>query len=145
MANSAAVGSDRELLKIGEVSRKSGLPIKTIRYYEQLGLLVPTVWRSPSRYRLFHPQVLQRLAFIKQAQALGLTLKEITEILQVYDRGELPCGEIKQHLEQKLEAIDQQIAALQGLRQELTDLLSGWQENPPPERASRTICPNIQD
>lgn len=145
MADSVAVRTDRELLKIGEVSQQSGLPVKTIRYYEQLGLLVPNVWRAPSRYRLFNPQVLQRLAFIKQAQSLGLSLKEITEILQVYDHGELPCGEIKQHLEQKLEAIDQQIAALQGLRQELTDLLSGWQENPPPERASRTICPNIQD
>ncbi|WP_071516037.1 heavy metal-responsive transcriptional regulator [Geitlerinema sp. PCC 9228] len=144
MADSA-VGSDRDFLKIGEVSRQSGISIKTIRYYEQLGLLVPTVWRSPARYRLFHPQVLQRLAFIKQAQSLGLSLKEITEILQVYDRGELPCGEIKQHLEQKLEAIDQQMAALQRLRQQLTNLLSGWQENPPPERASRTICPNIQD
>lgn len=131
-------------LKIGEVSAEAELPVKTIRYYEQIGLLVPTVERSPSGYRLFDKSVLNRLAFIKRAQSLGLSLKEIKEILQVHDRGELPCGEVKQHLEAKVRAIDEQIKALEMLRSQLQGILQGWQEQPSPERIAHTICPNIQ-
>lgn len=133
-----------KLLKIGEVAEISGLPVKTIRYYEEIGLLTPTVERSESQYRLFHPQVLNRLAFIKRSQSLGLNLKEILQILQVHDHGELPCGEVKQHLEAKVAEITQQIEALNTLRTELQGILSGWQEQPPADRIQQTICPNIQ-
>jgi MerR family transcriptional regulator, copper efflux regulator len=133
-----------KLLKIGEVASRSGLPVKTIRYYEELGLLSPVVVRSDSGYRLFHPQVLKRLDFIKRSQSLGLKLKEIQAILGVYDQGQLPCGEVKQVLEEKMQAIAQQIAALETLRDELQTLLSGWQEQPPIHRQASTICPNIQ-
>lgn len=131
-------------LKIGEVSASSGVPVKTIRYYEEIGLLVPTVERSESGYRLFDTSVLNRLAFIKRAQSLGLSLSEIKDILYVHDRGELPCGEVKHHLEAKVEAIDEQIQALQTLRSELQGILEGWQEQLPTEQASHTICPNLQ-
>jgi DNA-binding transcriptional MerR regulator len=131
-------------LKIGEVANLSGLPVKTIRYYEEIGLLAPTVARSPTGYRLFHKQVLNRLAFIKRAQKLGLALNEIKEILVVYDRGELPCVEVKQHLQDKMNAITQQIAALDTLRGELQTLLAVWEEHPAGDRVKQTICPNIQ-
>lgn len=133
-----------KLLKIGEVSETSGLPVKTIRYYEEIGLLTPTVERSESQYRLFSTEVLNRLAFIKRSQSLGLNLKEIHQILAVHDHGELPCGEAKQHLESKVAEITQQIEALQTLRAELLGILSGWQEQPPADRIQQTICPNIQ-
>lgn len=132
------------LLKIGEVASNSGLSIKTVRYYEEIGLLSPTVVRSHTGYRLFSPRVVERLAFIKRAQALGLSLNEISEILRVHDQGQLPCGEVKHHLEEKVAAISQQIAALETLRSELQNLLSGWQEHPPREQALDRICPNIQ-
>ncbi|HBL11466.1 MAG TPA: heavy metal-responsive transcriptional regulator, partial [Cyanobacteria bacterium UBA11162] len=74
-------------LKIGDVSSQTGLSVKTIRYYEEMGLLAPTTTRSESGYRLFTPQALKRLAFIKRAQSLGLSLSEIHEILEVYDSG----------------------------------------------------------
>lgn len=131
------------LLKIGEVATASGLPIKTIRYYEEIGLLTPTVRRSEAGYRLFSDTVLNRLAFIRRVQGLGLSLTEIGEILQVHDRGELPCGEVKSHLETKLQGIRQQIAALQTLETELVGLLSGWQEPPTKTAIVPTICPNI--
>lgn len=131
-------------LKIGEVSATSGLPVKTIRYYEEIGLLEPTVERSNSGYRLFDDRVLNRLAFIKRSQALGLSLSEIKDILQVHDRGHLPCGEMRQHLEAKVEAIAAQIAELETLRSELQGILAGWQEQPPRDRIAATICPNIQ-
>jgi DNA-binding transcriptional MerR regulator len=139
-----SLATTHTLLKIGEVAEKTGLPIKTIRYYDEIGLLTPTVERSESRYRLFHPQVLNRLAFIKRSQALGLNLKEIQQILDVHDQGELPCGEVKQHLEAKVSEITRQIDALQTLRSELQGILSGWQEQPAADRIQKTICPNIQ-
>jgi MerR family transcriptional regulator, copper efflux regulator len=139
-----SLAATHSLLKIGEVAEKTGLPIKTIRYYDEIGLLTPTVERSESRYRLFHPQVLNRLAFIKRSQALGLNLKEIQQILEVHDQGDLPCGEVKQHLEAKVSEITRQIDALQTLRSELQGILSGWQEQPSADRIQKTICPNIQ-
>ena len=134
----------KELWKIGEVSRQSGLPIKTIRYYEELGLLKSVVQRAQSGYRLFSHHTLNRLAFIKRSQALGLSLKEIKTILEIHDSGELPCGVVKQHLQLKLQAINEQIAALEILKSELEGILCGWQEIPPKTRLSPTICPNIQ-
>jgi len=140
----AEVATASQLLKIGEVATISGLPVKTIRYYEEIGLLTPTVERSQSGYRLFANSVLNRLAFIKRSQALGLSLSEVQQILQVHDHGQLPCGEVKQHLETKVADINQQIEALQTLKAELQGILSGWQDQPSGDRLAQTICPNIQ-
>jgi DNA-binding transcriptional MerR regulator len=133
-----------KLLKIGEVATLSGLPVKTIRYYEEIGLLKPTVDRSNSGYRLFSVAVLSRLSFVKRAQSLGLSLSEIQQILEIHDQGHLPCGEIRQHLESKVEAISAQIEALETLRAELQGILSGWQDHPPIDALVQTICPNLQ-
>ena len=133
-----------EFFKIGKVAAKSGLPVKTIRYYEELGLLSPSVQRSKSGYRLFKISVFNRLAFIKRAQSLGLSLKEIKEILIVHDAGELPCGVVKERLLLKLDTITKQIEALEILKSELQGILCGWQEKPSREKIAHTICPNIQ-
>ncbi|MEX0272399.1 heavy metal-responsive transcriptional regulator [Leptolyngbyaceae cyanobacterium UHCC 1019] len=131
-------------LQIGEVAALSDLPIKTIRYYEEQGLLTPTVSRSKSNYRLFETSVLQRLAFIKRSQSLGLSLREIRDLLIVHDQGQLPCEDVKQNLQRKVEQVTEQIEALQGLRSELQGLLSHWQDQPSAEIAAQTICPNLQ-
>jgi DNA-binding transcriptional MerR regulator len=140
----AGRNSVHKYLKIGEVASCSGLPVKTIRYYEEIGLLTPATTRSSSGYRLFTPTVLNRLAFIKRAQSLGLSLSEIQELLEVHDSGQLPCGAVKQHLLLKVDAINKQIEALEILKSELQGLLSGWQEQPPQYATIQTICPNIQ-
>lgn len=132
------------LLKIGEVASATGLPVKTVRYYDEIGLLTSTVARSQSGYRLFDTQVLNRLAFIKRAQSLGLSLSEVRQILDVHDQGQLPCGEVKQHLEAKVDEINRQIEALTTLKGELQGILSGWQDQPGNDRMMRTICPNLQ-
>lgn len=132
------------LLMIGEVSHLTGIPVKTIRYYEDIGLLATITTRSKAGYRLFAQTVLNRLAFIKRAQSLGLSLSEIQELLAVHDLGELPCGAVKKQLQLKVEAINQQIKALEILKSELVGLLSGWQEQPPTDSLAQTICPNIQ-
>ncbi|MEB3212635.1 MAG: heavy metal-responsive transcriptional regulator [Leptolyngbyaceae bacterium] len=141
--NIAATEPSR-LFKIGQVASKSGLSVKTIRYYEEIGLLAPHVKRADSGYRMFEPSVLNRLAFVKRAQSLGLSLAEIAQILNIHDDGKLPCGEVRHCLETKLDSINSQIESLEMLRDELQGILSGWQEQPSPERISKTICPNIQ-
>lgn len=130
-------------LKIGEVAHLSSLSVKTIRYYEDMGLLAPTVERSSSGYRLFQLQVLNRLAFIKRAQSLGLSLQQIQSLLALYDRGELPCPEVKQQLQKKIIAIAAEIEALKTRQTELQSILELWQEQPSVHQLSQSICPNI--
>lgn len=130
-----------QLKRIGSVAKESGLPIKTIRYYDELGLL-RTFGRTEGNYRLFNSDVFGRLRFIKRAQGLGLSLLEIKEFLEVHDQGDLPCDHIKVKLEDKLSQIEQQIQQLQILKQELNGLLSGWQAIP--EHPEETICPIIE-
>jgi MerR family transcriptional regulator, copper efflux regulator len=130
--------------QIGEVAKLSTLSVKTIRYYTDIGLLEPHVERSPTRYRLYAPEVLNRLAFIRRSQALGLSLTEIQDILKIHDHGALPCGQAKQYLESKLDEIETQIRHLEVLRAEIKGVLSGWKQPPPAEYETETICPNLQ-
>ncbi|MEH2396354.1 heavy metal-responsive transcriptional regulator [Nostoc sp.] len=133
---------ETKLLLIGQVTDISGIPIRTIRYYESLGLLKSSR-RTEGGFRQFSLDVLTRLAFIKRAQNLGLSLEEIGNILQVYDQGQAPCGEIKEKLENKLLQIDHQIDQLLTLRSEIDGLLSGWKNNG--RQHKDTICPIIQN
>ncbi|MCC5648689.1 heavy metal-responsive transcriptional regulator [Nostoc sp. XA013] len=130
-----------EAKQIGVVAKESGVPIKTIRYYEELGLLKSS-GRTEGGFRLFNSDILERLHFIKRAQSLGLSLSEIKDFLNVHDGGELPCEHIKIKLEDKVKAIDEQIQQLLILRQELSGLLSGWEIKP--DNSYSTICPIIE-
>lgn len=130
-----------QLKQIGTVAKESGVPIKTIRYYEELGLLKAS-GRTEGGFRLFDSDTLSRLNFIKRAQSLGLTLLEIKEFLNVHDQGELPCEHVKAKLQDKLVAIDEQIQQLLILKLELEGLLSGWETIP--ESSEQTICPIIE-
>ncbi|MEA5468856.1 heavy metal-responsive transcriptional regulator [Spirulina sp. 06S082] len=140
----AIAPTSAQLLKIGQVATQSDFSVKTIRYYEEQGLLIPVVTRSPTGYRLFKPAIFNRLGFIKRAQSLGLSLNEIGEILILRDRGELPCGMVRKRLLLKQKTIHEQIEALEILQSELQDILSGWQEKPDRDSFDRTICPNIE-
>ena len=128
----------KKLLLIGQVTDLTGIPIRTIRYYESLGL-INSSRRTEGGFRQFSLDVLTRLAFIKRAQNLGLSLEEIGNILQVYDQGQTPCGEIKEKLEEKVLQIDQLLT----LRSEIKGLLSGWKNIS--DHHEKTICPIIQN
>jgi MerR family transcriptional regulator, copper efflux regulator len=129
------------LIQIGSVSKATSIPIKTIRYYEELGLLSAS-GRTEGGYRLFGTDVFTRLNFVKRAQSLGLSLAEIKEFLEVHDQGELPCEQVKEKLIDKIAAIEYQIQQLQTLKSELQGLLSGWQTVP--TALEGTICPIIE-
>ncbi|MDM9384691.1 heavy metal-responsive transcriptional regulator [Chlorogloeopsis sp. ULAP01] len=127
--------------QIGLVAKESGIPIKTIRYYEDLGLLKAS-GRTEGGFRLFNSSVFARLSFIKRAQSLGLSLLEIKEFLDVHDQGDLPCDHIKVKLNDKIAEIEYQIEQLQVLKLELERLLSDWK--PVSEISENTICPIIE-
>jgi DNA-binding transcriptional MerR regulator len=126
------------LLRIGEVADRSTVPVKTIRYYESLGL-IQAVKRTPGGYRLFDAEVLARLAFIKRAQPLGLSLQEIHEILAIHDQGELPCEQVRQQFQKKVHQIEAQIEQLELLKAQLQSLL---RDQHPVHQG--TICPIIE-
>jgi DNA-binding transcriptional MerR regulator len=128
-------------MKIGVLAGRSGLPVKTLRYYEDLGLL-PAIGRSEGGYRLFGEESLRRLEFIRRLKTLGLSLEEIQGCLAVHDAGELPCGDIQIQLGRQIERIDGQIRELRELRKELQTLLAGWQSDP--AKDGDVICPNLQ-
>lgn len=135
------LASESALIKIGELSTRSGVPIKTIRYYEELGL-VRSCGRTEGHFRLFKLEMVNRLSFIKRLQSLGLSLQEIGECLAIYDLGDLPCGDIQQKLEQQVREIDRQVAELMLLRGELTDILQGWSISP--QKPTGAICPILK-
>ena len=110
-------------MRIGEVARRTAIPIKTLRYYEQIGVL-PSPARTPSGYRDYDGEVLDRLQFIRASQSVGLTLGEIREILAFRDRGEAPCGHVLALLRQHREESARRIAALELVRQSLDVLVS---------------------
>jgi len=128
-------------MKIGALASRSGLPVKTLRYYEELGLL-PAVCRSSGGYRLFAEDSLRRLEFIRRLKTLGLSLEEIQGSLAVHDSGALPCADLEIQLGRQIERIDGRIRELRQLRKELQGLLAGWQSNP--ARDGELICPNLQ-
>ncbi|MBD2256190.1 heavy metal-responsive transcriptional regulator [Pseudanabaena sp. FACHB-2040] len=135
------VAVDSNLLRIGELSHQSQVLIKTIRYYEELGLLQAT-GRTSGGFRLFKPNALTRLAFIKRAQGLGLSLQEIHHILDVHDQGQRPCHEVKQTLQEKVQQIEDRMAQLSLLRQELLALIDGAEGL---VQADASICPIIEN
>ncbi len=108
-------------LRIGELAQRAGVNAKTIRYYEQVGLL-PTPARSSSGYRLYRAADADRLRFVKGTQQLGFPLGEIREILALRDRGQQPCKYVAARLAQRAREVDDQIAHLKQLKVELADL-----------------------
>jgi MerR family Zn(II)-responsive transcriptional regulator of zntA len=108
-------------LRIGELAAELGLNPKTIRYYEQIGLL-PAVPRTESGYRLYGAADIERLRFIGKAKAVGLSLEEIGEILALRREGRAPCEHVLELLNRKLAAVDRQLRALRDFRRELLGL-----------------------
>jgi DNA-binding transcriptional MerR regulator len=108
-------------LRIGELARELGLNPKTIRYYEQIGLL-PVPARNGAGFRLYGAADRERLRFIAKAKGLGLTLQEIGEILALRDAGQEPRAYVQDLITRKLAAIDEQLRRLGELRHDLQTL-----------------------
>ncbi len=108
-------------IRIGELAERAGTSVKTIRYYDRIGVLVP-VARTASGYRLYGEDALGRYRFVRAAQAVGLRLGEIREIIALRDRGEIPCSFVVDLVACRAAELDERISELEGLRDELHSL-----------------------
>ena len=116
----------KELQKIGAVAARSGVSVKTIRFYCDQGLLQPSA-RSEGRYRLFDASVYGELALIRTLRALDIPLPTITAVLEARRSGVCTCDNLQTTIRGKAGEIEQRIADLQALHSELNALLSTWQ------------------
>ena len=130
----------RGMLKIGEVSKRSGVGVEALRFYEKSGLLDSPA-RTYAGYRVYGEDVLERLAFIKQAQALGFSLDEIRRIIDDARKGESPCDEVREIVRLRMAELDERLRELQRYRKELKATLEEWDEV---GRAPGQICGLIE-
>lgn len=117
----------KPFLKVGELAERAGVGVQTLHYYERLGLS-PKPGRSAANYRLYPPDALRRVQFIKKAQALGFTLEEIKEILDVREQGRAPCHCVADMGKKHLQELDARIAALQAFRRSLAAVVPSWEK-----------------
>lgn len=124
-------------MKIGELARRGDTTAKTIRYYEQAGLL-PAPARTPSGYRDYGPQYVDRLIFVRRAQSAGLSLREVRQVLAIADRGDAPCEHVVSILQARLDQVRARLAELATLETNLAALLEHADSAEPLEEAG--IC-----
>ncbi len=108
-------------MKIGELARRTGCRVVTIRYYEREGLL-PEPVRSQANYRLYGEAHAERLAFIRHCRALDMTLGEIRALLDCHDHPERPCQDVNDLIDAHLDHVAARIAQLQALERSLLAL-----------------------
>jgi DNA-binding transcriptional MerR regulator len=126
-------------MQIGEVARQVGVATSAIRFYENAGLL-PEPDRTPSGYRDYDPSVVDRLAFIRAGQAVGLTLSELADVLKIRDGGESPCRHVAQLIEVRIGEIDDRMKDLRRLRGDLADLAVKAADFDPEECPPESVC-----
>ncbi len=108
-------------MQIGEIASEAGVPAKTIRFWEDQRLLPPP-GRTPAGYRDYDPAVLDRLAFIRHAQAAGLTLDAIRQVLEIRDGGLPPCVHVTELIARRLAEVEARLAELNRTRDQLVVL-----------------------
>lgn len=109
-------------MRTGELASAAGVHVETLRYYERRGLLARPP-RNSSGYREYPLEAVDRLRLIKQAQALGLRLEEITELLSLSPDGAVACGDLEFRIRAKISEVEEKVAALTELRDSLQRLL----------------------
>ncbi len=122
-------------LRVGEVAGQAGVNLQTIHYYERRGLL-PRPPRTESNYRAYPEDAVLRVRFIKRAQELGFTLKEIKELLSLRAAPRSRCADVRERAEMKVRDIDGRIRTLRAMRKALTKLIGECSG-----RGSVTACP----
>jgi DNA-binding transcriptional MerR regulator len=130
----------RTVWRVGELAAELGVNPRTIRYYERIGLLVPSR-RTAAGYRVYERTDGERLRFILKAKAIGLSLREIRNILTLREQGTTPCTHVVAVVEDKLRQLDEHIRALMEFRDELATLRTAAVEDPP---AGDGVCGLIE-
>tara|TARA_R110002167_G_scaffold58377_14_gene165469 strand:+ start:83 stop:481 length:399 start_codon:yes stop_codon:yes gene_type:complete len=124
-------------MNIGEAAALSGLPPKTIRYYEDIGLLRPA--RAANGYRDYERTDTHKLAFLARARSLGFSIEECRTLLSLYDDKDRASADVKRIAESHLQDIDRKIAELQSMRHTLAHLVEGCEGDHRPD------CPILDE
>lgn len=126
-------------MRIGELAERAGTSVKTIRYYDRIGVLRPEE-RNESGYRLYGEDALDRYRFVRAAQAVGLRLGEIREIIALRERGETPCAFVVDLIGRRAAELDARIVELAALRDELRSLDRRARRLDPRRCDPRLVC-----
>lgn len=124
---------------VGQLARKAGVNVETLRYYEKIRLM-PKPSRKGSKYRVYSNSDLKRLLFIKRSKELGFTLKETIELLELKIDSKTKCGDVKYLAEQKLNDVVNRIHDLQKIKSVLKNLVVKCVE----EELSADECPILE-
>jgi Cu(I)-responsive transcriptional regulator len=124
-------------MNIGNVSTLSGLPVKTIRYYEEIGLVCPL--RDTNGYRAFRDQELHKLAFLGRARSLGFTIEDCRALVALYDDKTRASADVKRIANEHLEHIETKISGLEAMRDTLSHLIDECSGDHRPD------CPILKD
>lgn len=130
-------------MRAGEAAQTLGVGVQTLHYYEHAGLI-----RHPPRttagYRIYTPEIVERVRFIRKAQALGFSLNEIKEILELAETGTSPCGRVQKTLTEKLREVERRLAELRDFRNELSALVAQSQKSNSQKRSAQ-ICSIVEE
>ncbi len=126
-------------MQIGRLAAKTGVPVRTIRYYESTGVL-PEPRRTPSGYRDYDTDAVSRLRFLRSGKAAGLTLAEIAQVIATRDRGESPCQHTQRLLTAKHAEVTERIRELTALLTELDHLIAAGAGFDPARCRPDDIC-----
>lgn len=124
-------------MHIGEVAQRSGLPAKTIRYYEDIGLVRPL--RSANGYRAFRESDIHKLTFLGRARALGFSIEDCRTLLGLYEDESRESAQVKAVAQEHLAAIDDKISQLVAMRETLSELVQACHGDDRPD------CPILSD
>ena len=124
-------------MNIGEVAKMAELPIKTIRYYEEIGFIQPK--RSANGYRSFSVSDVHKLAFLGRARSLGFSIEDCRALLQLYENDTRESADVKQIAQEHLARIDAKVKELQAMRNTLSDLIDACAGD------DRPACPILSD
>jgi MerR family mercuric resistance operon transcriptional regulator len=128
-----------ESLTIGQVAKRAGVGVETLRFYEREGLIAEPA-RRPSGYRQYPPHAVRRIRFIRHAKELGFTLKEIQELLELRVRHEATCADVRRRARDKITNIEERIASLERVRGALQRLAQRCQGQGP-----TSACPILEE
>ena len=129
-------------MRIGELAARTGLTTKTIRYYEDIGIM-PAPSRAANGYRDYRPEAVDRLEFVRDAQASGLSLAEIASVLELRGQGRATCHHVVDLLGRHLVEMDRRIEAMQASRDAYAEMIERARTLDPAECTDPERCQTI--